>query len=825
MHEGGEDHAIAAFLKAEVDFDFVSASLSNLGLKRGQLLEKEGNQCGASSADCVTHEVIVDLEKFRSKERLADKFTAGWIRTLTPTADSDKVLKTSVKQLMACYTSLVTNQSSDGKGILSTFLATPFSFLQHTQRTSSQKPSTSATSKESTKQLLSASKENSSLQEQISSLQSYADVLTQTVKDLSQDKKEHSKQTEQNKKLSTDVARLQILVKRQRHLLSELKPEKMRYLKNKSIHLQEQLRSAKALQSRHDKLKEEHGKLKQRACIEKQTSQRSLRRVKTKLQKLQVEHNALQDHVQIEPEAQQQPQLRCRQNFRFNDSLRRTVMQLQSECNVPAGKCSSVIKVVADSLFGVQYEDEDLPCLQTAVNIADEGHVLSKVQAAEQMLKADNLTLHTDGTSRGGKKIMGYQITLDNRTTLSLGFSTVAAEDAATVLDVTVDLLRETTDLYCEEKEEDKDHMFRTLLSKLTSVMTDRAAVMKSFDDKLLSFLQSELGQSMTLHFLHCNAHFLLGMSRSCDIALGMKEKELTETGTNLGRDKFPKFQRFRKQETATARVIRLTSAITGPRGDEKNGCRAEWLAFCDQAGVTSCMTSYRSNRFNCYFETAAAIIHHLDNLQRFLTNGYLGHSNMKIESVAADLGDERLLALVCAVAVLFLRVTGPFFQLVQSSVKYTDFHVYIQKMEAVFSRCCEDASDLLDPGYTGVFGAELELTSTMKTAVFTYAETHSVAVKSALEFVMRETLLVTRRQLADFLPEGKYGSVLPAHIQEELGHCPLTNLIGENSFGELDFDMSQKRNCSFHHLSSINMMKHNKTSRWLSHKGADEMS
>ena len=105
MHEGGEDHAIAAFLKAEVNFDFVSASLSNLRLKRGQLLEKEGNQCGASSADCVTLEVIVDLEKFRSKERLADKFTAGWIRTLTPTADSDKVLKTSIMQPMACYTS------------------------------------------------------------------------------------------------------------------------------------------------------------------------------------------------------------------------------------------------------------------------------------------------------------------------------------------------------------------------------------------------------------------------------------------------------------------------------------------------------------------------------------------------------------------------------------------------------------------------------------------------------------------------------------------------------------------------------------------------
>ena len=74
-----------------------------------------------------------------------------------------------------------------------------------------------------------------------------------------------------------------------------------------------------------------------------------------------------------------------------------------------------------------------------------------------------------------------------------------------------------------------------------------------------------------------------------------------------------------------------------------------------------------------------------------------------------------------------------------------------------------------------------------MKTAVFTYAAKHCVSVKSALEFVMRKTLLVTRWQLADFLPEGKYGSVLPAHIQEELEHCPLTNWSGKNTSGEVD--------------------------------------
>ena len=40
--------------------------------------------------------------------------------------------------------------------------------------------------------------------------------------------------------------------------------------------------------------------------------------------------------------------------------------------------------------------------------------------------------------------------------------------------------------------------------------------------------------------------------------------------------------------------------------------------------------------------------------LKAFLNCGYLGHSNLKIESVAADCTDDRLLALVCAVAVLY---------------------------------------------------------------------------------------------------------------------------------------------------------------------------
>ena len=105
--------------------------------------------------------------------------------------------------------------------------------------------------------------------------------------------------------------------------------------------------------------------------------------------------------------------------------------------------------------------------------------------------------------------------------------------------------------------------------------------------------------------------------------------------------------------ENATSRLIRTTSDITGPGDDNKNGCRAEWIGYCEEVAKESLMTSYRSNGFSNFFMGAAAVIHHHEDLKAFLNRGYLGHSNLKIENVAADCTDDRLLALVCAVAVL----------------------------------------------------------------------------------------------------------------------------------------------------------------------------
>ena len=59
----------------------------------------------------------------------------------------------------------------------------------------------------------------------------------------------------------------------------------------------------------------------------------------------------------------------------------------------------------------------------------------------------------------------------------------------------------------------------------------------------------------------------------------------------------------------------------------------------------------------------------------------------------------------------------------------------------------------------------------------------------------MKSSLIVLKRQLYDFLYGGVFGDELDRDLQNILDTCPLTNLVGERMFGDLDFDLSKRRN------------------------------
>ena len=118
-------------------------------------------------------------------------------------------------------------------------------------------------------------------------------------------------------------------------------------------------------------------------------------------------------------------------------------------------------------------------------------------------LHADNATLHTDGTSRDHNKLVGQQICLPSGCSLSLGFVQVESENASTLLEITTGVLNELSAVYCwKDEDKEKDAAFSELLKSISSLMSDRAAVMKSFNSKLLDYKQAQPGEE------HGNTHF-----------------------------------------------------------------------------------------------------------------------------------------------------------------------------------------------------------------------------------------------------------------------------------------------------------------------------
>ena len=107
-----------------------------------------------------------------------------------------------------------------------------------------------------------------------------------------------------------------------------------------------------------------------------------------------------------------------------------------------------MIQTVGKYLFNVDISKEDLPSDRTVRRYADQGHVLAKVQVAEAV-SAGNFDIHTDGTSRDKKKWIGYQIKTAEES-LCCGFTTVATENASTLVETTLTLLQELSEVYSE---------------------------------------------------------------------------------------------------------------------------------------------------------------------------------------------------------------------------------------------------------------------------------------------------------------------------------------------------------------------------------------
>ena len=357
------------------------------------------------------------------------------------------------------------------------------------------------------------------------------------------------------------------------------------------------------------------------------------------------------------------------------------------------------------------------------------------------------------------------------------------------------------------------------ILSKLKSLMSDRAANMKLFNKKMLEYKKDLLGGDTTIQFLYCNAHFLISLADETEKAVKFQEAGIeNESGRKLGRDAQPAFKTWSSSETSAFRLLRTAADALGPRRDEKNACREEWLAYCDRFEFKSQFTSFRSNRFNNIFENAIALLFHFKEIPHFL-NDCACHMNKKLQSICFDLQDKNIVSIITAIALLATYLTSPYWALMNSKTPYGKFPAFVQNMKTA-DRWSSDSFDLSNLHNEQPFFAS-EFTSRSDTAyLFLNSDfCNKSLVSEVFKNICQRCRVVMERQLADFLSEGIYGSVIAKDIQDLLNSCPLTNLTGERFFGDLDFDISKRRTASTHLRNTANMWKHNTPSTYLDQK------
>ena len=96
-------------------------------------------------------------------------------------------------------------------------------------------------------------------------------------------------------------------------------------------------------------------------------------------------------------------------------------------------------------------------------------------------------------------------------------------------------------------------------------------------------------------------------------------------------------------------------------------------------------LSSYRSIRFNLYFEGAARLIQNLASPGVFVRL-LPYHDNLLIDSVRKDCHDRNLMALITTLGFIYVHFTGPYWQLVRSSAKFQGLPSYVKSLHLRFN-------------------------------------------------------------------------------------------------------------------------------------------
>ncbi|GFO41302.1 hypothetical protein PoB_006780700 [Plakobranchus ocellatus] len=833
VHSGLSAEKSKSYLATSYSFHALAEPLAKLGLNRLHLINCE--QFTGQAKEDVSNDVVIALEQFRAKEDFPVVFVRKWLRLLSLACANftDSQMRTRVQKVVKQYNLLAKNKVKNAQALCNffnmPFVSQPFHVhigpeVENNTVECHDCIHLRECLREKDKIIKALERDNEYLVNSKNFLSAQLEIKDQ-VRDL-QDEKKNEKTESQVKDELAGVKKKIIRLKKQRDVISvelghvqksklykhnhKLKRD-IKTMANKNVELKKKLC---AENGKNADLVQTVNKLK----VKLKSEQTLKAKVKSSLNKQKCLTKNLQ--IMLQEDKYDKTVLRhTGSTHRYLDHVRQTYYALQGEANVAATNCSKVVEIVAKHMFDTDLK-EQLPSATTSLNFASEAHIIAKHQVADEILNSSHFTFACDGTSRQKAHYIEQHIILSNGKSLSLGFSEIASDDSQTLLEQCIGIFQNISEIYCLDESSDQHMLMKEIIRKLKALLSDRASVMKAFDAKMSQFKYDLLdGEESSLHFLFCNAHFLLALASAAEDGVRAVEVQYVEGGQKLGKDAKPLFSSFStSNECAALRLIRTASEVLGPRGDEKSGCREEWLAFCSSRGLESLFTSYRCNRFNNLFQNASALLCHKQDIQVFLQE-YASHSNLKLQSVLADLQDPRIINSIASLSVFDVFFTSPYWRLMNSNTSYADFAPYVKKMSIFLkSWSCADFIHTDICNLSSVFDDfEASIKEASVLSKFFESDCFVAALFSlCMKKVSEKCSAALDRQLSDFLEGGAFGGELDEDVKVILKTCPLTNLTGERLFGDFDFDLNKRRNASIHIRSTTSMWKHNATRRWL---------
>ena len=510
-------------------------------------------------------------------------------------------------------------------------------------------------------------------------------------------------------------------------------------------------------------------------------------------------------------------------------------------CDVSSKYMSIIVASVLSIVGKMSITEKDLPKATKCKEFAGHANVAASLQVAESLENAEFATLHSDGTTRDGKKVVDYEVTGKDGDTLTAGLIEVSAGDAETQLEGLKFIVKKLASL---QQSTDITKQSKTLISKIKTTMGDQAATQKSFNEKLQKYRESILpdvveqwatldggtqAEILRMNHFFCNLHALIGCATYCDDVL--KELEKTWRGDNvkLGVEGLKEFQdahgtyTWKHPDSATQRLVRTACDALSPGGDQKSGAIGHFQTYRSLKRIPKLyLRPFRANRFNILFELSAGVWYHRTHIQDFFSQGYCLASNKLLKAVYADSKCTQLLAGVRSLGIIHKHITEPFWRLVEhADVHVLDISAQVQHAHAELDKLSQDATPLLTntagPFFSLPNGDAFE---PVKDEIFLslyekQSEETDQLTKVALEVECTSMLRLFNRRFSDQL-SGKYSGNVSDQVREETKHTSKTNKRGENDFGYWSYLMESKPSLSEMHMEGRVMYRLNKTDKYL---------